>query len=418
MNATVYQIWLSLALTPGGALVHKLFDRFGSAENIYLATEDDIAEVVGKQCRDLVALSDKDLTRAEEIYKLCCDKKIGILAYADDGYPKAFSDIPDPPALLYYRGTLPDFSSECFVSVVGTRRLTDYGRRNAYVIGYDLASAGAVTVSGMAIGIDGVAHAGALAAEGKNVAFLGCGIDRCYPSDHLTLAREIVKNGCIMTEYAPGTPPERFNFPKRNRLIAALSCATVVVEGKMTSGAVITARLARKYGKEIYALPGNVDNVTSEVANVLIQNGARLIISAVDVVKDLENVYLGKVFVGKIKPKPQTAMDEALLRYEISCVCPSDDIFTPARKKRTRKAPVNTEADEVRVTAVDIEARVPELDAETLCIYQKIPCEGDISVDELVDETDKLNKVMKALLKLEMGRFVTMLPGERVKRIL
>jgi DNA protecting protein DprA len=320
---------------------------------------------------------------------------------------------------LYYRGILPDFSSECFISVVGTRRLTDYGRRNAYAIGYDLASAGAVTVSGMAIGIDGVAHAGALAAGGKNVAFLGCGIDRCYPADHLTLAREIVKSGCIMTEYAPGTPPERFNFPKRNRLIAALSCATVVVEGKISSGAVITARLARKYGKEIYALPGNVDNATSEVANVLIQNGAKLIISAVDVVKDMENVYLGKVFVGKIKPKPQTAMDEALSRYEISCVCPSDNIFTPARKKRTRKEDIPTLAEGVPAVAADnIEARVPELDAETLGIYQKIPCEGDISVEALVDETDKLNKVMKALLKLEMGKFITMMPGERVKRIL
>ena len=417
MNDTLLWIWLSLSVTPGSKTFRTLLNALGDIESIYAATEEELLGILGSRCRDITALADKDLSGAEQILKFCTEKSVSILKYCDDEYPMQYREIENPPVLLYYRGVLPDFNRECMIAMVGTRRLTDYGRRNAYTIGYDLASAGAVVLSGMAIGIDGVSHAGALAAGGINVAFLGSGIDVCYPPVHLTLAREIVKNGCIMTEFAPGTAPERKNFPVRNRLIAALACATVVIEGKISSGAIITARHARAYGRAVYALPGNVDNKTSEVANILIQNGAKLIISAVDIIADLENEYLGRVFVAKISPKPDIAMDVALRQFEISCVCPSDPIFTPPRTKKKRSAKASEPLEAEIEPLVQISEAVPDsLDEDTLRIYTKIPVYGGCSINDLVDETDKMHKVMKALLKLEMGRFVTILPGERVKR--
>ena len=413
-----------MAVTPGSDTFAKLLKHFTGAEEVYNADENALLQAVGNKSRDLDALMQKDLEKARSVYKFCVDKDVGILTYADDEYPEQYRCIKTPPVLLYYRGILPDFNGDCFVAMVGTRRLTEYGRKNAYVIGYDVATAGAVVVSGMAIGIDGVSHAGALAAGGRTVAFLGCGIDVCYPTSHLSLARAIVKNGCVMTEYAPGTKPEGHNFPRRNRLIAALSCATVVIEGKLTSGAIITARLAREYEKAVFALPGNVDNVTSEVANVLIQNGAKLIISALDIINDLEKSYMDKLCVAKIQYKPSIPMEDALTEYKVSCVCPSDKIFDPPRTKRKAR-----KLDE-ELLSVSVENQIAEnanvstspdikdfsFDSDTLRIYQKIPTDTDCSVNDLIDENDKMNSVMKALLKLEMGRFITMLPGERVKR--
>ena len=267
MKDTVVWIWLSLSVTPGSETFHKLIDKFGSAEDIYAADEADLISCIGSKSRDLESLCSKDVSKAEEIAEFCEKKNVGILTYSDDKFPKLLREIDTPPVLLYYRGILPDFNSECLVSIVRTRRLSDYGRRNAFAIGYDLATSGAVVVSGMAVGIDGVSHAGSLSAGGINVAFLGSGIDVCYPETHKRLAREIVKTGCVMTEYAPGTKPEKYNFPVRNRLIAGISAATVVVEGRERSGAIITARYAKKFGKTVYALPGNVDNKTSEVTN-------------------------------------------------------------------------------------------------------------------------------------------------------
>ena len=229
MNEQVLWIWMSLACTPGTENFSKLISEFKTVDAIFRADENDIKNVIGSKSGDLSALLDKSTNRAEEILEYCTKKKIGILKYSDSEYPEMLRSISNPPVLLYYRGILPDFKSLFCVSVVGTRRLSEYGLRNAFTISRDLASAGATVVSGMALGVDGVAHAGALSGGGKTIAVLGSGIDVCYPSDHKLLAREIVKSGCVFTEYAPGTKPDKYNFPRRNRIISALSHATLVI---------------------------------------------------------------------------------------------------------------------------------------------------------------------------------------------
>ena len=217
MDKLIYWLWLSLACSPSAPTFAKLIRAFDDAEAIYNAEDREISSVIGYRCSDRNALENKSLDKAKEIYEFCKKRQVGLLCYGDSAFPQSLREIDTPPVLLYYRGILPDFNNICAVSTVGTRALTDYGRKNAFKISYDLACAGAVVVSGMALGIDAVCHVGALSAGGKTVAVIGSGIDVCYPSQHLHLARAIVKNGCVMTEFAPGTQPSRYNFPKRNR---------------------------------------------------------------------------------------------------------------------------------------------------------------------------------------------------------
>lgn len=424
MQELLYWIWLSLAITPGTENFKKLIDCFDSPKTIYDASEGDIISVIGSKSKDVRALTEKDTEEAKRILDFCKSKNVGIVTFNDDEYPEALRRIPSPPVLLYYRGVLPDFNSNCLITMVGTRRLTDYGRKNAFSIGQDLAKSGAIVVSGMAIGIDGVSHAGSLSADGINVAFLGSGIDVCYPKQHIKLARSIVKNGCVMTEYAPGTKPERHNFPQRNRLIAGISSATIVIEGNIKSGSLITARYAKEYGKTVYALPGNVDNKTSEASNLLIKSGAKLITSADDIVQDFEFVFPGKINPFKIAQKINVTMNEMFKKLEISCVCASDGIFSAfaGKKKTKRKERKSALSDEVvtdNSEAYSEKKIFPEdmgFDKQVLRIYKKIPIDGECTVDSLVDNEDNMPSVMKALLKLEMGCAVTMLPGEKVKR--
>jgi DNA processing protein len=184
MDEMLYWIWLSLAITPATDNFSKLFSRFQSAKAIYEADKNAIAACITSKSRDYNSLTDKSLDKAEEVLEFCTKRGVGILIYDDEKFPLSLKQIPTPPVLLYYRGNLPDFNSEFFVSVVGTRRLSDYGRRNAFYIAHDLAIAGTTVVSGMAIGIDGVAHAGAIAAGAHTVAVIGSGIDVCYPKQH------------------------------------------------------------------------------------------------------------------------------------------------------------------------------------------------------------------------------------------
>ena len=421
MEDLLYWIWLSLAVTPGVDSFKKLIDKFGTPKEIYDASEDDIIDAIGSRSKDLKSLCDKDTDAAERILNFCVAKGVGILTFNDERFPIKLREISTPPVLLYFRGVLPEFNSSCLVTMVGTRRLTDYGRKNAFTIAQDLAKTGIVVVSGMAIGIDGVSHAGSLSASGVNVAFLGSGIDVCYPEQHIKLAKRIVKNGCIMTEYAPGTRPERRNFPQRNRLIAGISSATIVIEGNIKSGSLITARYAKAFGKTVYALPGNVDNKMSEASNILIKGGAKLITSADDIVQDFEFVFPGKVNPFKLAENIKVTMDSMFSELGISCVCASDNIFSSITRKRKEKRAMNSSEKQNDDSARFIADNKPSpeamgFDAQALRIYKKIPVDGECTVDSLGDNEDNMPSVMKALLKLEMGCAVVMLPGEKVKR--
>ena len=475
MDTMVYWIWLSLACSPSGSTFGKLIKEFDGAREIYEAEGRRISSVIGFRNSDRSALEDKSLEEAEKIYHFCRKHNVGLLPYCDERYPQLLREINNPPVLFYYRGTLPDFDRGLNIAVVGTRRLTEYGRKNAFSISYDLASAGATVVSGMALGIDGVAASGAMAAGGRTVAIIGSGIDVCYPSQHLGLAREIVKNGCVMTEFAPGTKPVKHNFPRRNRIISGLCSATLVIEGEETSGALITARCAKEQGRGVYALPGNVGSKTSQLSNLLLQNGAKACTRAEDILRDFEASHKGVINTFRLKEGHVVDMMASLAHFGAEAVCPGDEIFEIPRRRPTTSqntsvyaakasdkpkvsSPVknnnssygkketkasascdfsrgaagdralakNTEADDeykaegrsgviIKDTPVAINPPA-SFDKLALRVYKKIPSKGKCSLESLVDEEMDLRAVMKCLLKLEMGGFIVMLPGEEVSR--
>lgn len=423
MDNTVYWIWLSLACTPGTATFPRLIDKFGNAKDVYDANIKDITRCIDPRSSDRTRLADKSLERATEIFEFCNKKAIGMLVYDDEEYPSALKKIKSPPVMLYYRGKLPDFNSGFYASVVGTRSISDYGRKNAFKISFDLASAGAIIVSGMAMGIDGIAHAAALEAEKPTVAVLGSGIDVCYPAPHLTLARNIVKNGCVITEYPPHTPPAKNNFPTRNRLISGLSAVTIVIEGKERSGARITASCAMEQEKAVYALPGNIGSQNSEVTSLLLKNGAKVVTSADDIIRDYQDKYPGVLNPFNLSAVLPVDIMSSLSKYSVVAIAPGDDVFNPPRSyKKSRNAFAERSSGVARenkpkeVQIIDDSVVESKFDNRTFNIYKRIPTSGECSVESLMDSETTLRDVMRALLSLEMGSFVTMLPGDRVSR--
>ncbi len=209
-----------------------------------------------------------------------------VLKPQDPDYPAALRAIADPPQTLYVRGTLREEDRKA-VAVVGARRASAYGLAAAEWLGKELARCGMMVVSGMARGIDGAAHRGALAGGGRTIAVLGCGPDVVYPPEHADLMARIVDSGAVMSEFPPGTAPLPEFFPQRNRIISGLSLGVVVVEGRERSGALITADYALEQGREVFAIPGNIFAATSHLPNRLIQEGAKLVTSIIDILHEL-----------------------------------------------------------------------------------------------------------------------------------
>lgn len=286
MDSRKYWIGFNAVKGIGPVRLRALRQFFGDLETAWHAGEADLL-AAGLDRRTLDALH-----TARRTFDL--DQKLGevadlgacVLTLDDDDYPALLRELPDSPPVLYLKGTLID-ADQWAVALVGTRRATVYGREMAAQLAASLVQAGITIVSGLALGIDAAAHKAALDAGGRTLAVLGCGIDRVYPPEHRLLAQEIVERGAMLTEFAPGTPPEAHNFPVRNRLISGLSLGVVVVEAPADSGALLTADSAADQGRDVFAVPGNVTAKSSQGANRLIQNGAKLVISAEDILEEL-----------------------------------------------------------------------------------------------------------------------------------
>ena len=210
--------------------------------------------------------------------------RIQMVRLGETGYPSRLAEIKNPPKQLYYIGNLRMLEKPC-AAVIGSRTTTTYGRNTAIAIARCLAEHGVTVVSGMAMGIDSCAHNGALAGGGNTAAVLGCGVDVCYPPENSGLKRELETKGLAISEYSPGTRPERYNFPTRNRIISGLCHITIVVQARNRSGSLITAELAAEQGREVLAVPGNIDSQYNLGNNKLIREGATPLISINDVLE-------------------------------------------------------------------------------------------------------------------------------------
>jgi DNA processing protein len=228
------------------------------------------------------------------------------VVYGTEDYPDILKDIPDPPAVLFSRGDLKGFLAMPAVAVIGSRRCTRYGRNVARTLAMDFVRSGAAVVSGLARGIDGEAHRGALEAGGVTMAVLGNGLDTCYPPEHDSLAERIAEKGVLVSEYPPGTGPARYRFPERNRLISGFSRGVVVVEAGRRSGTMITVNTALDQGRDVFAVPGEVTRALSMGTNMLLRDGAGVVITAADVLEPL-GIQIEEGFPGSgFEPESET----------------------------------------------------------------------------------------------------------------
>ena len=303
----IYWLWLSLACGAGSSVPELLFKKFGpNPQRIYDAVPEELDELTrekGMRPNIYSALVNKSLEIPFKILNWCSENGVGLLPYDSIYFPESLRIIRRSPLLLYYLGNVPDINKRLSIAMVGTRKVSDYGARNAYTIATDLASAGAVIVSGMALGVDGVAHRAAIDSGTYTIAVLGCGIDRVYPREHTNLMREIIMNGTVLTEYCPGTAPIGSNFPVRNRIISCISQGTVVIEADRKSGSLITARYAKEQGKPIFALPGNVGSLGSSGTNQLLKDGAKIITDAFDILDGYLESYSSAICIDNVMNK-------------------------------------------------------------------------------------------------------------------
>lgn len=280
---------LRLMLVSGvGPKIRKaLLTRFDTPEAVLAATEEELQSVPGVGPKLAREIRHADLTtNPEEELELCRTSGITLLPDYDSRYPRCLSEIHDPPPLLFERGELLPRDS-LGVAIVGTRHPTDYGRRQAEKLAAGLARAGLTIISGMARGIDSVAHRAALEAGGRTIAVLGSGLLEIYPPEHKDLFNDIAAQGAVLSEMPSRMKPSAGAFPQRNRIISGLSLGTIVVEAAQRSGALITARLAMEQGRDVFAVPGRIDQVNSKGCHRLIRDGATLVESVDDILDQL-----------------------------------------------------------------------------------------------------------------------------------
>lgn len=282
-----YLLTLNCHSKIGGQTLKKILAAFDDdAEKAWQAKESELNRKLDKKIVGIIIETRNNYNPEKEIEKL---KKlnIGYITIFDKEYPAQLKELPDAPAILYIKGNI-EVLKTASLAVVGSRKFSQYGKSVAYKLSKDVAAAGLTIVSGLALGIDAVAHQAALDAEGKTVGVLGCGLDMIYPLANSNLAKKIIDyGGAVITELSPGTPPLKQNFPARNRIIAGLSLGTLVVEAAEESGSLITAFSALEYNREVFAVPGNINSETSLGANRLIQRGAKLVMESDDIFDEL-----------------------------------------------------------------------------------------------------------------------------------
>ena len=440
MKKTLKWIWLAEKCGAGSMELARLIENFDSIGEIYLADYDTLVE---RGCSEHLAekLADKGLGRAYKIVEDCEKNGIDVIAYDDVRYPKSLASIKDPPAVLYCKGRLPSLNGELCISVVGTRSMSEYGMRTAYKIAYEIASSGAIVVSGMAFGIDAVAACAAIAAHGRTVAVLGCGIDVTYPKQHEKLKAAILENGAIISEYPPTTEPKRYHFPTRNRIISGLSQGTVVLDANENSGSLITAHTAIIQGRDVYAVPSNIDAENSAGTNKLIRDGAQAVLNGRDIIVNYAYLFEKKVLVSKAQEaQKRSAFDLGALTS--LGVKPTgairDKSDAPKSVAKRQGAPVKTgesvgktgqkELDELigkmlplknegASTKEEADKGDSSLSAlESLkpiqrSIFDEMPLDRAVTVDHLMNAGFKYGDIIGALTALEIKGLIAALPG-------
>jgi DNA processing protein len=284
--------WVRLTTLPELGIIKQLalLKAFGLPEAVFAANWLQLASIVGEAHASQITtpISDKQQALLETTHTWLSQPNHHLLTIADAHYPQSLLALHDPPLVLYCKGQLACLEQPQ-IALVGSRHATPAGLQNAYAFAQHLSQQGWGITSGLALGIDAAAHEGGLQGDGKTIAVIGTGIDRIYPAKNKALAHRIANEGLIVSEFALGIAPAAYNFPRRNRIIAGLSVGTLVVEAALSSGSLITAKLATELGREVFAIPGSIHSPVAKGCHALIKQGAKLVESGQDVVDELRN---------------------------------------------------------------------------------------------------------------------------------
>ena len=411
--------WIWLAHRPGltDRMKVALLQHFRDPEDVFFADKEAFRHIDGLTVKAVGALQNKDLAPAEKILAVCARKRIHIMTYRDVSYPGRLRHIPDPPLVLYYKGTLPDFDGLPLIGVVGTRKATPYGLKIAGQMGSELARCGGVVVSGVADGIDANAMQGALSAGSTTVGVLGCGADVIYPYSNRYLYADTERYGCLLSEFPPGTPAYRWNFPKRNRIISGLSCGVLVVEAPEISGALITARQALEQGRDVFVVPGNVDQPTFVGSNRLLREGAIPACSGWDVMCEYEALYPDKI--RRDQTKSRLGSRSGGLRRAAEAAEPPAKVAQqqylpaekPAKKEKSNKKVVDNGA---AAPYSDVNKDLSALSPDEQAIVQALRG-GERLIDDVIAEAGlPARQVSSALTMLAIKGVIQKLPGNRI----
>jgi DNA processing protein len=390
MSALKYWLWLSSMRFVGQTRTAALLDAFGNPENIYFASRDEWREAADLPEQVLKELQDKSTDRAERILELCDRTGTRLLTMQDAAYPERLRALYAPPCVLYYKGKLPSFDEEAALGIVGTRSPTAYGQNAALKLSYQLAASGMYIVSGLAKGVDTAAHMGALRAGKPTAAVLGCGTDVVYPAENREIYDDIATAGVLISEYPPGTRPEGAHFPARNRIISGLSLGVLIVEAPPGSGAMITASYALEQGRDVFAVPGNIDCRETEGCHRLIREGAILTARSEDVLSEYQ----------------------ALFPHKLTLSAPGAPRFMPAMKEKVKELPPE-EKEEIKV--IDLTELVKDHPPDRQRILLAIAKNAKIA-DEIISVTGlPAPLVLSELTMLELEGTISQIPGRRYK---
>lgn len=371
----LYWVQLTQILNYGNINLKNILNLYNTPKNFLEAGVSEWRKCEFLTSKNVKNLQNCDFSKAEKILNQC--EKLGykIITFDDSKYPERLKNISNPPAALYVWGELPNIDESVCISVVGTRSATPYGLNSAFTFGYNLAKSGAVVVSGGALGIDGTSQKGALAAGGKVICVLGCGIANRYLMKNSELREKISKNGAVISEYPPYYGAAKWTFPMRNRIISGLSLGTLVIEAGVNSGSLITANLALEQNRDVFAVPGDINRDSAKGTNKLLQICAKPAMNANDVLDEYINLY------------PEIKLNSNS----------KNKIKTNTYNEEKAKSLPNNLSDAAKK------------------IHEHITV-NPIHIDELTANLGlKTEEVLQAITELELNALIESLPGKRYK---
>ena len=391
-----YWVWLQTVLG-AGARTDDILAYFNSPEELYLAGSQEWRLSGLFTEKKIQALKSTTPSETGKVLNECNKKGYKIITPDSSLYPDRFRNLSDMPLVIYGMGDCSVLSDEVSIGIVGTRNASNYGIETAQKLSFRLAQAGATIVSGGALGIDSEAHAGAMLARGRTLAFLGCGLSYDYLKENASLRRAITRYGAVFSEYQPFTPPSRATFPIRNRLISGASLGIVVIEAGVKSGSLITANRALDQGRDVFAVPGDIVRSSFDGTNHLIKNGAKPVFSAEDVLSEYEFMYGDLIDLEKAS-------------------APIKDVeYVDYRKPKTKEKKETVPVKEQKVSGRKVLGN--DVSDEAKSIYGVLN-DTPMHIDDIVRATGlKMNIVLSSLTELEILGYVELTSGKNYRLV-